>query len=350
MRERQTLLESITKTTADYRAGDLPSPTAEHVDRWVCQFGAEVQVPLLRELDHVLKQTYFARVTVSGFFGMQIAHKTLAGEEPCDYWHKAHFLNIQQNGHSQAEIRQLFGEALKTRCGLDTEQCGADGGDFIYLDDVLFTGGRIGSDLSSWIANVAPAQGTVHVLVIAAHQLGEWQCTERLEKVAKAADKHLKFKFWAALRVENRKKYRAASEVLWPAAIPDDAALKAYMAEERKFPFEMRVLGGKLEHQIFSSEDGRQLLERELLLAGMRIRSFSQNPSRALRPLGFSPFGLGFGSLIVTYRNCPNNCPLALWWGDPAATSGPLHWYPLFQRRTYAPEFAQDIDLNDFPL
>jgi hypothetical protein len=35
---------------------------------------------------------------------------------------------------------------------------------------------------------------------------------------------------------------------------------------------------------------------------------------------------LGFGSLIVTFRNCPNNTPLALWAGDP--------WYPLFPRIT----------------
>ena len=79
------------------------------------------------------------------------------------------------------------------------------------------------------------------------------------------------------------------------------------------------------------------MLERELLLAGMHIRSLSQNPSPALRPLGFGPFGLGFGSTIVTYRNCPNNTPLALWWGDPQAE--PAHpfarWYPLVQRRTY---------------
>ncbi len=35
---------------------------------------------------------------------------------------------------------------------------------------------------------------------------------------------------------------------------------------------------------------------------------------------------LGFGSLVVTFRNCPNNAPLALWVGDP--------WYPLFPRTT----------------
>lgn len=53
-------------------------------------------------------------------------------------------------------------------------------------------------------------------------------------------------------------------------------------------------------------------------------------------PLSFSPFGVGFGSMIATYRNCPNNCPLSMWWGDPEATSGALHWYPLLQREGYS--------------
>ena len=126
--------------------------------------------------------------------------------------------------------------------------------------------------------------------------------------------------------------------MLWPASIPDDAALTAYIAEEQRFPFEPRQPGARWEHDVFSSEQGRQLLEREFLLAGMRIRSFCQNPNPAMRPLGFSAFGVGFGSLIVTFRNCPNNSPLALWWGDPSAL--PNHpfsrWRPLFPRKTYA--------------
>jgi hypothetical protein len=44
------------------------------------------------------------------------------------------------------------------------------------------------------------------------------------------------------------------------------------------------------------------------------------------RPLGLVPLQtLGFGSTIVTFRNCPNNCPLVLWAGHP--------WYPLFPRK-----------------
>lgn len=287
----------------------------------------------------------FTKSWVKSFFSDLITNQQLAGENPCTFWGTSHMLDIQQNGHSQSEIRALFGDALMERCGLKLDCCGHPDGAFIYLDDVLFSGGRIGDDLECWITGEAPAKATVHVIVIAAHRFGEWKCTSRVRAAAKNAGKIIDFHFWAALRIENRNRYRNKSEVLWPTAIPDDADLKAYMAEEQKYPFVARQSGEIPEHAFFSSEQGRQLLERELLLAGMRIRSFSQNPNRALRPLGFSPFGLGFGSMIATYRNCPNNTPLALWWGDPKADADhPFSkWYPLLPRKTYAQEIDFDV-------
>jgi hypothetical protein len=347
MSHRDDLLASVADTIGDYRAGEIAKPSPDHVDRWVKQFDAEVQIPLLSELDHTLKRTYFAKGTVSGFFARQIRHEGLAGASPCDFWRAAHVLDIQKQGHSQSEIRQLFGIALQEQCSLVLKDYGSAGGVHIYLDDVLFTGGRIGADLSAWITDQAPPEFTLHILVIATHRLGEWQCIERLKKAAANSRKKMHIHCWAAVRLENRKAKRDTSEVLWPAVIPQTPSLQAYLAEETKFPFQPRQPGGKLEHGIFSSEAGRQLLEEQFLLAGMRIRSFSKNPSRALRPLGFSPFGLGFGSMIATFRNCPNNAPLALWWGDPDAQAGhPFrNWCPLLPRKTYPDPDDIDVDI-----
>jgi len=63
----------------------------------------------------------------------------------------------------------------------------------------------------------------------------------------------------------------------------------------------------------------------------------SNNPAPSMRPLGFEKLeSLGFGSLFITYRNIANNCPLALWYGNPDYS--PPHplglWYPLFPRRS----------------
>jgi hypothetical protein len=264
-----------------------------------------------------------------------VKNKDLAGPDPCSFWSRAHFLRIQQNGHSQEEMLELFGECLKNECGIKVSDCGKEGGDYIYIDDVIFSGNRVGNDLEAWIKNDAPTKAKVHVIVAVFHTMGDYFVEKRLYKAIKDSGKKIEITYWRAHEVENRKSYKDDSEVLWPTTIPDDPAVKAYAAQPHKFPFEPRNPGGKLGP--FSSEEGRQLLERELLIAGVAIRNFSQNPKDILRPLGFSPFGLGFGSMIVTFRNCPNNCPLALWWGDPHAD--PDHpfskWYPLLPRKTY---------------
>ena len=337
MNERSKLLASIADTIKDYREGEIVQPTPEHVAKWVHQFDNAVQVPLLRELDYVLKKTYYSKSYVIRFFENLIDYEKLVGDKPRDFWQNATTLDIQQRGHSQTEIRELFGEVLKRKYGLNIDECGSRDGVFIYLDDALFTGIRIGADVSDWITN-GPEKATLHIIVIASHNLGEWQCTKRLNEIALEAQKEIDLHLWASIRLENRKFRRDRSEVLWPTALPNDDDLQNYVQSETRFPFEPRPPGGRLRKNIFSSENGRQLLEKELLLAGVRIRAFCANPSQAMRPLGFGPFGVGFGSTIVTYRNCPNNCPLALWWGDPdALSSHPFSkWYPLLPRKTHS--------------
>ncbi len=346
MNERQKLLESIASTTADYRAGEIAAPTPQRADRWVRQFDAAAQIDLLRELDHVLTRTYFSKTQVAEFLKGLVGENKLTGKSPCDYWKKAHFLRIQKNGHSQRDLLAIFDEVLNAKCGFKTASCGKGGGDFVYLDDAIFSGGRVGNDLTSWIERDAPEQTVVHVVVVATHAFAEYKMPQRIAQAATDQKKKITLCLWRIAEFENKLANRYSSEVLWPARLPDNAELRAYLDEEKKFPFKPRQPGGKTKHDVFRSEEGRQLLEGELLMAGMRIRSFSQNPSHSLRPLGFSPFGVGFGSLIITFRNCPNNCPLALWWGDPAAPADhPFSkWYPLFLRKTYASASAADFD------
>jgi hypothetical protein len=246
-------------------------------------------------------------------------------------------------GH-RSQMVKLFAETLEQQVGLKLAQCGAADGDYIYLDDILFTGNRVATDLEAWIAEKAPAKALIHVILIAYHTSGQWYlASNRLRKAIAASKKNITVKFWRLVEFENQRNRKDTSEVLWPAVVPTDAAVQAYVASEQKFPLVPRTPGGT--SRIFSSEAGRQVLEREFLVAGVRIRSMTTTPKSVVRPLGFSFFGVGFGSLIATYRNCPNNCPLAIWWGDPAATSGALHWYPLLQRKTYS---SPENVLNDF--
>ncbi|TBR36064.1 MULTISPECIES: phosphoribosyltransferase-like protein [Dyella] len=346
MSERDNLLEGIAKTIQAYRQGELEEPSPLHVDRWARQFTPKNQIPFLREFQHVIAQTFLTKDVVIKFLSDLVTNEALAGKDPRSFWSQANVLRIQKDGQSQKEMVKLFATSLEAAYGLKLASCGTRGGAYIYLDDVLFGGGRVGTDLEDWIKNTAPPSSTVHVILIAYHRLGQYFVEKKLNRAAKDVGKRLNLKFWRLGELENRLNRRNESDVLWPSAAPDHPATQAYLhaQSQGKFPLQLRQPGGKFD--LFSSEEGRQVLESEFLIAGVKIRSLS-NLSDWFRPLGCGPFGAGFGALIATYRNCPNNCPLALWWGDPQQASGALDWYPLLQRKTYAaPENAFDVLYN----
>lgn len=319
--ERSDLLASVASTIRDYRAGEIPEPNPDHVERWISQFDGAVQVPMLRELDFVLHRTYVSRSRAQELLS------TIAEYFPCDFWRDAHILNIQQNGYSQAEMRELLLTILREQCGPGIGYQDSPGGKFIYLDDAIFTGNRVIEDLTRWTQREAPAKATLRIMAFAIYRGGRYWIDQNAAswKSGKEID-------YNCLRVkrfdfENRRYYRDQSDVLWPTA-------EVYSPEG----FEPRtpVAGSS---RIFASEEGRQLLEREFFNAGRQIQGFAQNPSPRLKPLGFYRFNPGFGALFVTYRNCPNNCPLAFWYGEPGRypPSHPLgRWYPLFSRKTYS--------------
>ena len=336
MTERDDLLASVANTIKDYRAGEIAEPTPEHVDRWIRQFSGDVQLPMLRELDYVFKRTYVSRSKAQ-----QLLTK-IAESFPRDFWQTTHILDIQQNGSSQAEMRELLMPILRRRHGVDISNYGTTGGAFVYLGDAIFTGERVIADLSDWMQNQAPTNGTLHLMVMALHEGGRYWIEQNEERLKEGQKIDVRIHRFDGFVFENRLAYRNQSNVLWPIAeVYNEAS------------FAPRQPGTAVMFP-FSTEQGRQLLEQEFLSAGMRIRSFANNPSPMLKPLGFYRFEPGFGSLFATYRNCPNNCPLALWYGDPSyAPNHPLgQWYPLLQRKPYEARHSSQasIDPDDMPF
>ncbi|MBU0507721.1 hypothetical protein KKH27_02625 [bacterium] len=335
MSKRSQLLESIAETITDYREGEVDKPTPEHVDTWVNQFDREVQKPILAELDHALKRTYFSRENVKDFLAALVKNKKLAGDDPCSFWEDVEFLRIQGGGNSQREILAMFDGILEDECELKTEDCGDSPTAYLYLDDAIFTGNRVRTDLGSWIDSNAPAEAKVHVVTIALHRGGQYYASTKIKDSARAAGKKIDVSWWRCIEIEDRKRYVDSSDVLRPTNIPDDAGVQAYAASLKYAPV-LRTPGNVGGNDIFSSEEGRHLLEQEFLKAGARIRSMCPNLNVYQRPLGNMVLEtLGFGSLLVTFRNCPNNCPLAFWVGDP--------WYPLFPRSTNSDAFMKRL-------
>jgi hypothetical protein len=220
----------------------------------------------------------------------------------------------------------LFDEILKKECGFGIDDCGDDSDVFIYLDDGLFTGNRIRRDLEGWVLSDAPKEAIVHVITIAQHSGGQYYAKNNIERVARTNGKALDITWWRSIELEDRRRYINTSDVLRPVLIPDNPEVQEYV-DGLGYPTELRTPGNVGGEEIFSSEEGRNLLEQEFLIAGVHIRQMCPHLGETQRPLGHMTLHTpGFGSLIVTFRNCPNNAPLALWAGDP--------WHPLFQRTT----------------
>lgn len=144
----------------------------------------------------------------------------------------------------------------------------------------------------------------------------------------------------------------ATVAVLWPTHFPNDPCIRRWLiaSPQDEVRFNQRPpIAPPSQNPFFTSEANRILLEQAFLQRGAYIVTLSQQNNPHMHPLGYHNLnGPGFGTLFATYRNCPNNCPLVLWWGDPDAGRPLNQWYPLLPRRTRAQNWAADFDEVDF--
>jgi len=347
--ERDRLLRAIANIISDYGFIEFGESTPAHVNRWVNQFDADCQLPILQEINHIFSNWYFSRQRITDFLSGLARTERLTGPDHEAYWRAAHFLDIQVRGGSQTAMLELFGSILREEFQIDTNQCGTVGGHYIYIDDFIFSGTRVVTDLRPWIERIAPPNAIINIIVLGYSTYGQYSVNNRLQEAIRTSGKTIRLNWWRCLEIENRARYSSNSEVLWPSHIPEDPGALAYFAlsQNGRYPWQCRTAGRMNNNKVFSSEAARDTLEQQFLTAGLRIRGFCQNPQDILKPLGFQGFpSLGFGAMVATYRNCPNNCPLALWWGSPnAAPTHPFHhWYPLLPRQTYENQHPTDIE------
>lgn len=330
MRRRKELLRSISETIQDYRRGEV-TITPEHVATWLGAFDESVHVEVLKEMDHVLARSYLSRARVMKFLQATITNPRVAGEKPRRFWRTSTVLDAQRAGQSQSELRTLLDELLQARWGRGVDDSDRTSNTFVYLDDAIFSGNRVLNDLRAWIEGRAPDRFHLRVVVLAAHNQGVSYARRELEIAAERARKDMTLKFRAELRLENVDP--RTSDVLWPTELTDDGAVATYAAYLGRagFPPSRSLRPGRSRGsaRFFSSGARRHLLEQQFLRQGVRVRELCTNLKEQHRPLGYSRLRtLGFGTMLVTYRNCPNTCPLVMWAGTP--------WYPLFPRRTNA--------------
>lgn len=335
-RKLNKLVESLADTISDYRPNEIKKPMVEHVTQWISQFEKDAQIPILQELSYVLRRTYYSKERILNVLTSFLGSPELVGDLPKTFWESANFLRLQIPGQSQCDLLDLFDRVLQETYSIKLSSCGSKSGPYIYLDDFLLTGQSIADHVGSWIRGGAPSRATLYILLLALHKYG-WSCIKkRIEDAIRATKKQITIYWVSDLEFENRPEFLNVSDVLRPASLPDLKLVQDYYMriQRESHPPTLRRFANIDVKRSFGSKEGRDILERHLLIAGLKIRSLFKHPPPHLRPLGLAPQSFGFGALTVTYRNCPNHCPVALWWGDVTGESDYLwnQWYPLLPR------------------
>jgi hypothetical protein len=344
--ERNRLVQLIVEHVADYRQGEIPRADAARTLKWLEQFDEADRPIILRETERLLSKTYISRAAAKSFIEVLVVDGGLAGATPNEFWKKVGYLRLQSGSQSQTDMLSLLDEVLTEKFGLNTAAPDSSSNTYVYLDDVSFSGNQIKNELLKWAREKDIRIATVHIIVIAAYSQGEYYAKRELNKSfdSRKIDIH----FWAMKRLENSPGRIKDSEVMWPTHLPDEPYVnkwKATFAEGEEY-FKPRQPGGRGSTELFSTETARETIEQAFLKKGAYIYSLPKNPTQKMRPLGFSALRTpGFGATIVTYRNCPNNAPLVLWWGDPNGSAPLNQLTPLLQRRPRAqvPGIAFDV-------
>ena len=319
-------ISDLVSILADYRHGEIAPVTEEHVKEWAQQFPADEQEILIDEITHVLRQTFVTRNTAAEFLSKLPQNVSLASGALEEFWREVNILQIQTRGLSQIRMNEQLIEQINKDFGFYKEPNEGKNETFLFIDDGLFTGSHVYNDISKWVTELAPPACTIHIIVMALHLYGHWNTSKRLEKCIEESGKRIELNFWRQKDFEDRKSYTYSSDVLRPVTLPDDPRVAAYVQKMYYKPH-LRNDGSTGTAGLFSSLANRRQLENILLKAGVRVLEICTNFDKQKRPLGHSGLEtLGFGSLFMTFQNCPNNAPLALWAGAP--------WFPLLPRRT----------------
>lgn len=336
----EKLAEELASLLSDYRKSEKLNPKKENVLKWINQFSEENRITILEEMVHIFKNRYLTEKEVDNFLLGLVTNEHLTKNDP-NFWRDISLLEIQQNGHSQAIMNEKFKKIIKDGTGVHVVINDNSKNHFIHIDDFLFTGNRLKMDLTDWIQNHAPKNANLDIIYIGYYKNGQYHVKEELNKIN---SKNIKINYWRLYEFENNPNCQNASEVLWPT---DDIKIESNIMQYLLLQGVNSILrdktqkpSPKCQKSFFTSEKNRLILEKEFTLAGLKINNsiHEESKKKHWKPLGIHSYrGLGFGALVFSYRNCPNNTPLAFWWGD---WDNNQVWYPLLKRIVYEKKVA----------
>lgn len=345
----EELAASIASTVADYRESEVDRITTEHVLTWAQQFDSRDVLAVLRETDAILKKRYFSRDDGEHFLRKVIekfAAKYAEGSVARLVGETA-FLDLQEGGKSQGAMLEML-DTVMSGYGVSITECGKDGPRrCVYLDDVLCTGNTLFYDMRAWWLEpdesgtpryaVLPKEVGVEYVFIALHEMNWFKVRARLRMDGDLPPRAVPQWAWRGIAIENDfTRAGAALDFAFPRRAGVSAEAEAYFTSLGVSPDGVfRTDGRPATETLFTTPEGRDQFERAILSKGIELINSVTSKKENIRPLGFtlpSHKTLGFGALVFTWRNVPNNAPLVFWYDTPGFT-------PLFDKRPSVSEF-----------
>lgn len=333
MEEKAQVIYEIIK---EYRNEDGIYIRLQDIIDWGNQFGDDAEF-VLTELLHLLKQIYLSKKDAMEALRkiLNAQYKYYGFQSVEEYLQNTEFLILQPEGKSQHVYLEMMDDIVYSKTGRHiADYKNYSKKLYVYLDDVLSSGGTIRRDLIAWLKAdnhvelIKTKKIKLELSLICVHTWGlnflffalqkEFGNLPLICRWGYEIQNHLKFDAQAlniAIPVKDQPK-----EVQQYLADLDAKKYEDYAYRDSEFP---------IEENFFTSPQNRVRFENLLLEKGLYIiRQIKGEVNPNIRPLGlispnYKTFGLG--THFFTWRNVPNNCPLVYWWDVPGH-----NWKPLF--------------------
>lgn len=334
----EEIAKEIYEIIKDYRNEDGIFISCQDILAWGLQFDNDAEF-ILSEVRHILKQVYCSKSAAKEAIKIIIdaQRKNYKFESAEEYWRQTCFLDMQPEGKSQKALLEMLDEIIFEEVGRHlVEYQTYQKSLYVYLDDVLATGGTIRKDLICWLTqnnNAELLRQKKIRLELAFICVHSWGLQFLFYGINQRFGNAVNYTCRWLYEIQNHLKMGDQSlNVAIPVKEYQSAEVLHYLtdlAAQKYEDYAFREANKPIEEKFFSSAENRVRYENILLKKGLYIIDQIKGPvNPSIRPLGivnpnYRIFGLG--THFFTWRNVPNNCPLVFWWNVLGH-----NWKPLF--------------------
>ena len=341
----EQLITDIYELIKDFRSDEgLPNVqmTTDRIRTWINQFDEADRVFILTELKNILEKRYCSKQEVKDFLkgAVESLKQHYKYASVSDFLLESVFLDLQRPNKSQPTLLRLMKEILQEHFQFNMENCGTrEKKNYIYLDDVLCTGNTLFQDIKTWV-NTNDTDGQTYLAKLQAQNIRlvflyliihETNFHKKVSQFRFQIAKNFDSCYTLFRQIEIANGIGTKLEVVMPTTDNQPEFVTQYQqqveekvnayCDEKKInhpnPEFYRPSNQPTTEQFFTSAANRKKFEDILLQRGIRILNAASANIPNLRALGYSLPSLknfGFGTLCVTWRNVPNNCPIVFWY------------------------------------